>query len=381
MRFDTTPNLHYGDMDYVRNWDRMITEFREQIGLSEAVGFTTYWLPEHHFGAIDGWNNSTPNPVLMCMDLAAHTETIRVGTGGVAVPDWHPLRLAEDLAILDIASGGRLDCGVMKGASRRTNIQLFRRHDDPEATQRVFAEVLDMLVEAWKEGPFRHKGEFYEFPVPGFKETNALLNGDARFYAPDGEYIAMTVHPKPLQKPHPPLFMLGDSPSSHVFAAERGMPVMCYTPSGSTVETIWRIYRETYAKAHGRELNPGENLSIMKPVYVAPTMEQAKADIRDGINLLFGRSALAMAGREKYIDAGRKLSARDKDDDWFDFLHRHDILLVGTPDYVSEQIEMHRERFGCRHLALFSNTPGLTHRQLMDNFALFGERVIPRFRD
>ena len=381
MRFDTTPNLHYGDMDYVRNWDRMITEFREQIGLSEAVGFTTYWLPEHHFGAIDGWNNSTPNPVLMCMDLAAHTETIRVGTGGVAVPDWHPLRLAEDIAILDIASGGRLDCGVMKGASRRTNIQLFRRHDDPEVTQRIFAEVLDMLVEAWKEGPFSHKGEFYEFPVPGFKETNELLNGDARFYAPDGEYIAMTVHPKPLQKPHPPLFMLGDSPSSHVFAAERGMPVMCYTPSGSTVETTWRIYRETYAKVHGRELDPGENLSIMKPVYVAHTMEQAKADIRDGINLLFGRSALAMAGREKYIDAGRKLSARDKDDDWFDFLHRHDILLVGTPDYVSEQIEMHRERFGCRHLALFSNTPGLTHRQLMDNFALFGERVIPRFRD
>ena len=381
MRFDTTPNLHYGDMDYVRNWDRMITEFREQIGLSEAVGFTTYWLPEHHFGAIDGWNNSTPNPVLMCMDLAAHTETIRVGTGGVAVPDWHPLRLAEDIAILDIASGGRLDCGVMKGASRRTNIQLFRRHDDPEATQRVFAEVLDLLVEAWKEGPFSHKGEFYEFPVPGFKETNALLKGDARFYAPDGEYIAMTVHPKPLQKPHPPLFMLGDSPGSHAFAAERGMPVMCYTPSGSTVETTWRVYRETYAKVHGRELDPGENLSIMKPVYVAPTMERAKADVRDGINLLFGRSALAMAGREKYIDAGRKLSARDEDDDWFDFLHRHDILLVGTPDYVSERIEMHRERFGCRHLALFSNTPGLTHRQLMDNFALFGERVIPRFRD
>ena len=110
-------------------------------------------------------------------------------------------------------------------------------------------------------------------------------------------------------------------------------------------------------------------------------MEQAKADIRDGINLLFGRSALAMAGREKYVDAGRKLSARDRDDDWFDFLHRHDILLVSTPDHVSERIEMHRERFGCRHLALFSNTPGLTHRQLMDNFALFGERVIPRFRD
>ena len=55
--------------------------------------------------------------------------------------------------------------------------------------------------------------------------------------------------------------------------------------------------------------------------------------------------------------------------------------LVGTPDYVSERIEAHRQRFRCEHLALFSNTPGLTHRQFLDNFALFGERVMPRFLD
>jgi alkanesulfonate monooxygenase SsuD/methylene tetrahydromethanopterin reductase-like flavin-dependent oxidoreductase (luciferase family) len=118
----------------------------------------------------------------------------------------------------------------------------------------------------------------------------------------------------------------------------------------------------------------------MKPVYVAPTMEQAKADIRRGINLLFGRSALAIS-RTKYVDAGAELTIQDQDDDWFDFLHRHNILLVGTPEFVSEQIAMHQERFGCEHLALFSNTPGLTHRQLMDNFTLFGEQVIPQFRD
>ena len=380
MRFDTTPNLHYGDMDYVRNWDRMIPEFREQIILSESAGFTTYWLPEHHFGAIDGWNNSTPNPLLMCMDLAAHTKTIRVGSGGVAVPDWNPLRLAEDIAVLDIASGGRFDCGVMKGASKRTNKQLFHQHDDPSATQRIFAEVLDILVQAWKDEPFSHQGEFYQFPVPGFKETNGLLNGDSRYYAPDGEYIAMTVHPKPLQKPHPPMYMLGDSIASHEFAAERGIPVMCYTPSDSTIDTNWRAYREAYHKSQGVKLKLGENLSVMKPVYVAPTMEQAKADIRPGVNLLFGRSALAIS-RSKYIDASEELTAQDKDDDWFDFLHRHNILLVGTPASVSEQIAMHQERFGCEHLALFSNTPGLTHRQLMENFQLFGEQVIPEFQN
>ena len=191
----------------------------------------------------------------------------------------------------------------------------------------------------------------------------------------------MTVHPKPLQKPHPPLFVLGDSVHSHEFAAERGIPVMCYTPGMSAVEQTWAAYREAWSRTHGTELAPGEKLSIMKPTYVAPTMEQALADVRGGINALFGRSPLAMAGNKKYLDTGAELSARDMDDDWFDLLHRHDIILVGTPDYVSERIEALRQRFGCEHLALFSNTPGLTHRQFLDNLALFGERVMPRFLD
>jgi alkanesulfonate monooxygenase SsuD/methylene tetrahydromethanopterin reductase-like flavin-dependent oxidoreductase (luciferase family) len=197
-----------------------------------------------------------------CIGDGGSVWATRVGTGGVAVPDWNPLRLAEDIAVLDIASGGRFDCGVMKGASRRTNKQLFHQHDDPSATQRIFAEVLDILVQSWKDEPFSHKGEFYQFPVPGFKETNELLNGDPRYYAADGEYIAMTVHPKPLQKPHPPMYMLGDSVASHEFAAERGMPVMCYTPSDSTIETNWRAYREAYRKSQGVELAPAKTCQL-----------------------------------------------------------------------------------------------------------------------
>lgn len=62
----------------------------------------------------------------------------------------------------------------------------------------------------WKDEPFSHRSDFYQFPVPGIKETNKRLNGDSRYYSRDGEYIAMPVHPKPLHKPYPPLFMLGE---------------------------------------------------------------------------------------------------------------------------------------------------------------------------
>ncbi|MGE3993269.1 LLM class flavin-dependent oxidoreductase [Pseudorhodoplanes sp.] len=381
MRFDTTAYRHYGDMHYSRRWDLLVEEFREQALLAEAVGMTTFWQSEHHFGGgIDGWNNGPPNPILLSMDVVSRTKTLRVGTGGVALPDWNPLRLAEDLAVLDIASGGRLDVGIMRGASRRTNIQFFPPKRDAAAAQRAFEEVLDILINAWKDAPFKHKGEFYEFPVPGWVETHEVLNKDPRYYAPDGTYIALAVHPKPVQKPHPPLIVLGDSVVTHEFSAKHDLPIMCYAPSMSAIEQTWTAYRQTYAKTHGFEITPGENLAIMKPTYVASTMEEAIAHTRPGINALFGRSPLSMAGRKKYLPAGQDPTDQDMQDDWFDFLHRHDIILVGSPDYVSEKIEVLRRRFGCQHLALFSNMPGLTRRQCLDHLALFGHKVMPRFR-
>ncbi|MGE3993271.1 LLM class flavin-dependent oxidoreductase [Pseudorhodoplanes sp.] len=381
MRFDTTACRHYGDMDYSRRWDLLVEEFREQALLAEAIGMTTFWQSEHHFGGgIDGWNNGPPNPVLICMDLVGRTKTLRVGTGGVALPDWNPIRLAEDLAVLDIASGGRLDVGLMRGASRRTNIQFFQQKHDAAATQRAFNEVLDILINAWKDGPFKHKGEFYEFPVPGWVETHEVLNKDPRYYAPDGTYIALAVHPKPVQKPHPPLIVLGDSIATHEFAATYNLPIMSYAPSMSALDQTWTTYRQTYAKTHGAEA-PGRNLSVTKATYVAPTMEQAIADAKPGLNALFNRSALSMAGRKKYLRPGEEPTAQDMQEDWFDFLHRHDIILVGTPDYVSERLEVLRDRFGCQHYSLFSNIPGLTQRQCLDHLALFGHKVMPRFQN
>ena len=381
MRFDFSAYTHYGDLEYVRRWDLMVEEFREQALLCEQVGITTYWFPEHHFAAIDGWNNSTPNPVLMAMDLAARTKKLRVGTGGVSLPDWHPLRLAEDLAVLDIACAGRLDCGIMRGSSRRTNIQFNRHRADDALTQRMFAEILDILVTAWQEGPFSHQGEFFQFPVPGWKETHDAIRADSRYYAPEGEYIALGVHPKPLQKPHPPLWLLGDSVRSHEFAGARGIHTMCYTPGMSAVEDTWAAYRQAYSRTHDDELAPGEKLAIMKPVYVAPTMEQAVNDMREGTNALFGRSPLSfIQGKKKYINTGEELTKQEEAANWFDFLHARDLILVGPPDYVAERIQALRDRFQCEHLALFGNTPGMTHRQLLESIALFGERVMPHFQ-
>ena len=138
----------------------------------------------------------------------------------------------------------------------------------------------------------------------------------------------------------PPLFVLGDLVNSHEFAAERGIPI-CYTLNTGTVETNWRAYQEEHSKTHGVELGLREKQSIMKPVYVAPTTEQEKRCSR-GHQSTVWPSRARHGGTKKYIETEQKLSAQDHGDDWFDFLHRHNIVLAGTPGHVSGQLEMHR---------------------------------------
>jgi alkanesulfonate monooxygenase SsuD/methylene tetrahydromethanopterin reductase-like flavin-dependent oxidoreductase (luciferase family) len=160
----------------------------------------------------------------MCADLAAHFKNIRVGQAPVVLTDWHPLRVAEDIAMLDNMTNGRVDFGVAKGVNERQTIQ-FNINADRRDNEKCFAlyrESLDIILKAWTEDPFTYKGEFYQFPVPGWHETNkALMPHDPRYIAEDGEYIAMHVHPRPYQQPHPPVWLLSNAPSTYVLLARR----------------------------------------------------------------------------------------------------------------------------------------------------------------
>ena len=105
MRFDFSPFFNPGENI---PWDRVAEMMREQTQLAEDAGFTTVWLSEHHF-AHNGYMNAPPNPILMGADLAAHSKKIRVGQCPVVLPDWHPLRVAEDVALLDNLTQGRVE--------------------------------------------------------------------------------------------------------------------------------------------------------------------------------------------------------------------------------------------------------------------------------
>ena len=107
MRFDFVPFFNPGENI---PWNLVVKMMREQTNLAEQADFTTVWLTEHHF-AHNGYLNAPPNPIMMSLDLASHSKKIRVGQAPIVLPDWHPLRVAEDIALLDNMTEGRVDFG------------------------------------------------------------------------------------------------------------------------------------------------------------------------------------------------------------------------------------------------------------------------------
>ena len=200
MRFDS--NIYYHEVEQYPA-DKLMEEWKETALLYDQTDFTGVWVGEHHFW-YSGWPVAAPNPVQVCTYFAGLTERIRVGQTACILPDWNPIRLAEELAMLDNMTKGRLDVGIARGtdstASIQFNVNANRR--DRETNYALFSETLDILLKAWGDGPFSHEGRFYTYPVPGWKEKDpTIYAGDSSHFGPDGELIGLHVMPKPYQKP------------------------------------------------------------------------------------------------------------------------------------------------------------------------------------
>lgn len=377
MRFDSTVYYHVGK---AYPWEKLVDEMHEEVKLLDQAGFTGAWLAEHHF-AWDGWYRSAPNPILLGADLASYSDRLRVGQCGVIIPDWHPIRVAEDIALLDQLTKGRVDFGIGRGISSRASIQ-FNVDADRRNQKRnygLFAESLDVILKSWTEEAFTYSGEFYTFPVPGWKETNPLTP-DPRYHSPEGDLIALSVEPKPYQKPHPPVWQMADSAGSHEFAGRYGIGAMCFSISLGKIKEAWTAHNNAISQAQKRDVPFGENLAVMRPAYVADTMEEAVKDAREGANQLGAWSTSNPHKAKRAMVTEEELTEEDLDSDVFDFQLRHDLILVGTPDSVAEQIERLQSEVNCQHLALFLNFPGLSFEKVMNSLNLFAEKVMPRFQ-
>jgi alkanesulfonate monooxygenase SsuD/methylene tetrahydromethanopterin reductase-like flavin-dependent oxidoreductase (luciferase family) len=362
-----------GDPGRLDRYQAAMDEAREFAVAAEQAGFWSVWYTEHHFGH-EG-QELTPNPVLMGVDIAARTSTIRIGQAAAIATFWHPLRLAEDLAMLDQLSGGRVEVGLGRGLYGREALNLNRLADprDQEQNRALFDETVEILLKAWGDGFFDHHGRFYEFPVSGVAWDHPLSPATADFTA-DGKITKMSVIPKPVQRPHPPLWQVIDSPRSIQTAAQQGIQGIFWLPPVSALKSRFELYRDTASEASGREYALGEGIALVRDVYVADTMEQARAEFEDAVMNSY-RWITHWRGLSNLMEEGEQLT--DRHELSFDFLHTRN-QLVGTPDFVAEKVAELQAELNLEHLMLWTTHPGLEHAKAMRSLELFSEKVMPQ---
>lgn len=353
-----------------------------EVKYADRTGFDAIWMGEHHFGG-EGYDIH-PNPLMTGAYLAAVTDQVRIGLAAAIVPNWHPLRLAEDIAMLDHLSGGRVECGLGRGITNRelANLNGFgadRR--DPDRNWAYFLEGVEIMKAAWTTDTFTWDGEFFTFPAPGIPDSYASwYPRDPRWRSEEGEYVAMTILPKPVQTPHPPLWNTVDRTPGFKVAAEHDLKPITWLRSPRAMKEAFELYRDTASELQGRELRLGEDCALLRTCFLADSFEEARAAAEPAVEAMYGGYLGGIRTRSIYAEPGEDLG-ESEDQPWFDFLYERQHLLVGTPDMVSTQIEELQEQVGLENLLIFSWLPTLTQEQTMSSLKLFAEEVMPRFAE
>ena len=374
--------LNQNNLGLEKPFDRVIAEGRDIAQYCDRAGWHSIWNTEHHFGH-EGLE-VCPNPVMMSTDLAARTERIRIGQAANIVTFRHPIQLAEDLAMLDHMSAGRLEVGVGRGVYPRETVNMNPTADvrNPEVNRALFAETLEVMKRCWTEEFFSFEGEFFQFPAPGVSFSHAMSPPRPENTDPDtGDITALAVIPKPFQRPHPPLWQVVDTPPSIDFAARNDLQAMFWIPPTDALIPRFEAYRDAASEARGLELGFGEGIAVLRDLFVTETMAEAERLAGDGI-VRYMEWVCEFRGIGNHRYPGEELPKTSGKLDLlsYEWLHPRNMLF-GTADYVIEKIKEMREKLNLRTLLLWSNFPGVPHEAVMDSITLFTEQVMPHFTD
>lgn len=261
----TLSNSLYDPVRGVDLYERYVDELAD----AEELGFDGVVVNEHHQNAY----GMMPSPNLIAAALSQRTKRIRICVLGNALPLWNPpLRVAEEYAMLDGLTKGRLIAGLVVGGGP----EYYSYNINPTEARGRFREAVDLVVRAWTEpGPFSFDGEWYHLPY-------------------------VNPWPRPLQQPHPPVWIPGlGSPGTIDFCAERGfgyMGVAYYAPPESFARQAAR-YWESVERA-GKPVVP-ENLGWLTTVYVGDTDEEARAEALPHLAYFAGNLAAGFVGAGK----------------------------------------------------------------------------------
>jgi alkanesulfonate monooxygenase SsuD/methylene tetrahydromethanopterin reductase-like flavin-dependent oxidoreductase (luciferase family) len=346
------PNRLY---DPVKGHD-LYREYIDTLAYADELGFDGVCVNEHHQNAY----GLMPSPNIIAGALTQRTKRCKIAVIGNALPLYNPpLRVAEEFAMLDVVSNGRLVAGMVVGGGP----EYFTYRVNPTHARERFREALDLIVKAWTTpGPFLWKSKHYYFPY-------------------------VNPWPVPLQQPHPPIWIPGAGSLETIeFVAQRrysymGIPYFHI----DTFKRVFGLFREACAKA-GYEAKP-EQMGWGVPVYVAETDKQAREEFEPHFwyfikNLLKGiglappgytspRSAASIVKNRKYFLSEQKT---------WDDIEKGAYCIVGSPETVRQKLEHYQKEIGAGVILTGCQTGAVNHELTRKSMELLAREVIPKMR-
>ena len=331
---------------------QVFKEFLEEVELAEELGFDSIWLPEHHF-TVYGMLGDT---LTMAAAIAQRTKKIKIGTAVVLLPLQHPVRVAEQAALVDCLSEGRLLLGVGR-AYQPGEFAGFG--NNPDVSREMFFEAMDILLKCFSGEKFSHQGEFWSV-------EDVLL------------------YPRPVQQPFPPIYMAAVSPPSYKLAAEHGLSILRAPrfTSLNVVQEQWAEYGKHMAAA-GRDPMSMDQPMLMQ-TFVAETEKEAKDTAETHAiwyHELFQQVLPGAPGKKihkgyEIYDVVRKNHAKVTYDDLAEW-----GSAFGTPEQVADRIVTYSKEAGVNHWMAEMKFGGMNHEDTKRSMRLFAEEVIPRVND
>ena len=338
--FDFFPALQNEGRYYQDTLDLMIQ--------ADKLGFDSVWVGEEHFYTI----GICPSPQLFLTALARETSQIRLGTAISLLPFDNPLRKAEDFAMLDILSGGRLNFGVGRGLIPQ-HFEGFRVA--PQESQARYEEALEIIQRAWTQEHISYDGQFWQIPE-------------------------LSLSPKPLQKPHPPIYRGTISMESFELAGVKGtnaFVVPWLTAPHPEVKRRVERYR-TVLREHGHDAGQTENVFVFF-VVVDTDRQRALAEAKE-ITSRYGQLATSI------MPPGvAQLPSEDPRKAFYDLVtslsnELEERAIVGTPQDCRRRLAELREEFGIEHLAMYLHAGARDTDRARHGMELFAQEVMPEFR-
>jgi alkanesulfonate monooxygenase SsuD/methylene tetrahydromethanopterin reductase-like flavin-dependent oxidoreductase (luciferase family) len=315
-------------------------EFLREALLGEELGFDSVWLEEHHGVKDHYW----PSPLICLAGVATRTEHILLGTDVMVMPFYHPVRLAEDSALLDIMSGGRFIFGAAIGY-KPDEFELYQVPLEKRGAR--YQEAVQLIKKLWTEEEVHFEGKYYQ--VSGLK-----------------------IEPRPGNGKHPPIWLGGWGKLSLMRAALYGDAwVPGPTANLEKLLDAQKTYRENLTEAG---IDPSTRPSpLTREVVIAETDERAREMAEN--HLLINYRDEYGGGEWKHPLIGDEDSAPV---DQFEALSR-DRFLVGSPDTVVKKLQHFVDTFGVDHLICRLYFPGISHEFIMNELRLLANEVMPAF--